>query len=285
MRGSVYERRDEIYVYNAVGIAPRYVFFMFLAEAVVYAVVGAMLGYLLSQGVGRILTEIGLTGGMNLTFTSIATIYASLAIGVVVILSTWFPARDAMRIAAPAEDSGWDIPEPDGNAMEFDLPFTFSAWERIAVLEFVYRFLRENGEGSAGRFLAGMPTFTVIETRASGEKADSGPPDTGGPDYLPAIETMIWLKPFELGVSQRLSVTFPFDPDTGKYKAVARLDHRSGTQESWTRLNRGFIQLVRRHFLHWRIVPDADREEMLKLARDRMLRSLGLKPDLSPAAP
>ena len=31
MRGSVYERREEIFVYNAVGIAPRYVFAMFFS--------------------------------------------------------------------------------------------------------------------------------------------------------------------------------------------------------------------------------------------------------------
>ncbi|NLF31541.1 MAG: ABC transporter permease, partial [Planctomycetes bacterium] len=61
IRGSVYERRDEIAVYNAVGIAPRYVFFMFFAEAFVYAVVGAVLGYFLSQGVGLALTTLGWT--------------------------------------------------------------------------------------------------------------------------------------------------------------------------------------------------------------------------------
>ncbi len=66
MKGSVYERRDEIAVYNAVGIAPRYIFFMFIAEAFVYAVVGSMLGYLLSQGTGRLLSALDLTGGMNM---------------------------------------------------------------------------------------------------------------------------------------------------------------------------------------------------------------------------
>ena len=54
MKGSVYERRGEIQVYNAVGIAPRYIFFMFVAEALVYAVVGTVTGCLLAQGVGRL---------------------------------------------------------------------------------------------------------------------------------------------------------------------------------------------------------------------------------------
>ena len=74
-------------IYNAVGVSPRYVFFMFIAEAFVYAVVGTMLGYLLSQATGRILTRFDMTGGLNMTFTSITTIYASLAVGATVFLS------------------------------------------------------------------------------------------------------------------------------------------------------------------------------------------------------
>ncbi len=99
MKGSVYERRDEIFVYNAVGIAPRYVFFMFFAEAFVYAVVGSVLGYLLSQGTGRILTELNFTGGLNMTFTSLTTIYASLTIAAAVFVSTYFPARQGLAVA------------------------------------------------------------------------------------------------------------------------------------------------------------------------------------------
>jgi len=136
MRGSVYERRDEIFVYNAVGIAPRYIFAMFFSEAFVYSVVGSLLGFLLSQGLGRALTALGLTGGLNMTFTSINTIYASLAIMAAVFLSTLFPARSAMRIAAPAEEAGWKLPEPRDDRMTFALPFTFGAQDRIMVLAF-----------------------------------------------------------------------------------------------------------------------------------------------------
>ena len=114
MRGSVYERSSEIFVYNAVGIAPRYVFFMFMAEAMVYAVVGSVLGFLLSQGVGRVLTELGWTGGLNMTYASLPTIYASLTIVAAVFISTYFPARSAMNIAKPADEAGWKLPEPEG---------------------------------------------------------------------------------------------------------------------------------------------------------------------------
>lgn len=256
MRGSVYERREEIFVYNAVGIAPKYVFFMFMAESFVYAVVGSILGYLLSQGTGRILTMLELTGGLNMTFTSISTIYASLTIAGAVFFSTYFPARQAMEISAPAEESGWDLPEPEEDELEFDLPFNFSIKGRIAVLAFFDRYLRDHGEGSAGRFFAAEPEITV------------GSEDDGADTTLiPEILTTIWLKPFDLAVSQRMTIAMPPDPETGQYKARIQLHRISGTRESWMRLNKGFVTLVRRHFLHWRAVSPSERDEMFVEAR------------------
>jgi hypothetical protein len=259
MKGSVYERRDEIYVYNAVGIAPRYVFFMFMAEALVYAVVGSVLGYLLSQGTGRILTELGWTGGMNMTYASLSTIYASLTIMAAVFVSTWFPARSAMEIAKPADDAGWKLPEPEGDDLAFDLPFNFRARGRMAVLSFFDRYLLDHAEGSAGSFYASTPRMLLLQE-------DAGP--------VPALAATIWLKPFDLAVSQRLVISLPVDPETGQFKARITLTRLSGTREAWVRLNGSFVTLVRRHFLHWRAVSPAERAEMFEEAREKFEREL-----------
>jgi len=260
MKGSVYERRDEIYVYNAVGIAPRYVFFMFMAEALVYAVVGSVLGYLLSQGVGRVLTEIGWTGGMNMTYASLSTIYASLTIMAAVFISTWFPARSAMEIAKPADDAGWKLPEPQGDELAFDLPFNFRNRGRMAVLSFFDRYLLDHAEGSAGSFHASTPRFQILHAPG------------GGP--IPALAATIWLKPFDLAVSQRLVISLPVDPETGQFKARVTLTRLSGTQEAWLRLNNSFVASVRRHFLHWRAVGKEERAEMFQEARQKFEQEL-----------
>ncbi len=262
MKGSVYERRSEIFVYNAVGIAPRYIFFMFVAEALVYAVVGSLLGYILSQGTGRILTALDWTGGMNMNFTSISTIYASLAIAVATILSTWFPARSAMEIAKPAEKSGWTLPTTEDDELAFELPFTFTHHDRIAVLGFFYQYFANLGEGSAGPFFAGVPRLEVHERE--------GGPD--GTEYVPAIVTQVWLKPFDLGVSQRISIDLATDPATGEYISLMRLQRITGTREAWLRLNTPLVALIRRHFLHWRAVTD-DRKEVLYAEARRMLEA------------
>lgn len=257
MRGSVYERRDEIFVYNAVGIAPRYVFFMFMAEALVYGVVGAVLGYLLAQGMGTVLTALGWTGGLQLNFTSRLTVYVSISIIAATLLSTLFPARAALRIAAPVEDVGWKLPPSEGDRLTFALPFTFNHRDRIAILAFFHRYFLDHGEGSAGRFFAGAPRLAVAEQ-----------PDPLQPDaYVPEIRATIWLKPFDLGVSQELVIRMQTDPETREYIASIHLERLSGTREAWLRLNHGFVAQIRRHFLHWRAVDAAQRAELFDEAK------------------
>jgi len=256
MKGSVYERRDELYVYNAVGIAPRYIFAMFFAESLVYAIVGSVLGYFLSQGVGAALTALDLTGGLNMTFASLNSVYASLAVMGAVFFSTWFPARTAVEIAATSEDSGWKLPEAEGGSLEFDLPFLFDARERLAVLAFFRHFLLNHTEGDGGIFQSSMPRSLV--------ESEGGAPD-GAP--VPGVGCEIWLKPFDLGVSQELRILTPTDPQSGEYVARLQLVHRNGTRDAWNRLNRGFIATLRRQFLHWRAVSPQQKELLLAETR------------------
>lgn len=257
MRGSVYERRDEIYVYNAVGIAPNHVFFMFMAEAAVYAVMGAMLGYILSQGMGRLLTAMGVTGGLNLDYSSIETVWASLAIMAAVLLSTILPARDAARLASPSGVSSWALPEKSGDVMSFSLPFTFTPHDRLAVISYFSRWLDANGEGSSGQFFCAPPDAKAIRNG----------------DLLPVVSSTVWLKPYDLGVSQRVDISLPVDPETGEYIAHVELTRLSGNQESWDRTVKPFLGVVRKQFLNWRATTDAEREEMFNEAREILSRT------------
>ncbi|MCG3147200.1 MAG: hypothetical protein PCFJNLEI_00638 [Verrucomicrobiae bacterium] len=251
MRGSVYERKDEIYVYNAVGIAPNHVFFMFMAEACVYSVVGAMLGYVLSQATGRVLSAIHLTGGMNMDYSSIETVYASWAICAAVLLSTLIPARDAARLASPSGVVSWDVPEAKHDTMEFNLPFTFTAHDRVAVISYFRRWLEANGAGSSGPFYCAPPE---VQLKAAAE-------------LIPALATTVWLKPYDLGVSQRLVIALPTDPETGEFIARITLVRQSGHTASWQRTVKPFLSALRKQFLNWRATTEADRGEMFAEAK------------------
>ncbi|MEI8242002.1 MAG: FtsX-like permease family protein [bacterium] len=263
MRGSVYERRDEIYVYNAVGIAPNHVFFMFMAEACVYAVVGAMLGYLLSQASGRVLMALHMTGGLNMNYSSIETIYASLAIVAAVLLSTILPARSAARLAAPAETREWKMPPVVDDTLSFNLPFTFTQHDRVAATSYFCRWLDAHGEGSAGPFFCGPPKAFL--RRGAGA--------TGAARLTPGIEATVWMKPYDLGVSHRMEITLPIDPETQEYVAQIRLTRLSGTLSAWERTTKVFLGILRKQFLNWRAATLEERAEMFGDARKLLLET------------
>ncbi|NLF93457.1 MAG: hypothetical protein GX564_06175, partial [Oligosphaeraceae bacterium] len=75
MMGSVYERKAEIAIYNAVGLNPTHIGMFFLAEAFVYSVIGSVGGYLIGQFTSIILTRTGLIGDLNLNFSSLSVVY------------------------------------------------------------------------------------------------------------------------------------------------------------------------------------------------------------------
>jgi hypothetical protein len=263
MKGSVYERRGEIQVYNAVGIAPRYIFFMFVAEALVYAVVGTVTGCLLAQAVGRLLSALGATAGMDMNFASLTTVYASLAIAGATLLSTIYPAMTAMEIAKPADNAGWSLPAPEADGrLSFTLPFTFTHRDRIAVLAFLHDYFGSFGEGSAGVFFSGPPELRVSDRL---DKLADGA-------YIPELKARIWLKPFDLGVSQDVEIELGTDPDTREYIAQMTITRVTGTLDSWYRLNRPFVAAVRRQFLHWRAVGEAQKDNLFVRARSLLQR-------------
>ena len=209
---------------------------------------------------GKLLTVLDMTGGLKMTFTSITTIWASIAVMICVFVSTRGPARMAMKIAQTADNSGWKLPPPTGDTMELDLPFTFDWHDRVAVLSFFHRFFLDHGPGSSGRFLTGFDSWTVTIP----------PNSTDASVIVPCLASTTWLKPFDLGVSQRLEITLPLDPTTGEYIARLRLTRLSGTHESWLRLNVGFVSSLREQFLHWRAVSPDERAAFFVEAKEHL---------------
>ena len=170
-----------------------------------------------------------------------------------------------MEIAKPADNAGWALPEPDADdRLSLLLPFTFTHYDRIAVLAFFHDYFDGFGEGSAGSFFASEPQLRIAD-RLDG-LADNA--------LIPAIEVRVWLKPFDLGVSQRIEIELGTDPDTREYIAKMILTRISGTRESWLRLNKPFVSAVRRQFLHWRAVDDGQKTTLFAEAQTLLRRSV-----------
>ena len=94
---------------------------------------------------------------------------------------------------------------------------------------------------------------------------------------------MTWLAPFDLGVSQRVAIeTTPTDT-ADVFEIYLVIDRESGDIFNWKRVNRRFLNTLRKQFLIWRTLKHAERERYLQ--GDGMALTEVSAPPLSGAQP
>ncbi|MCM8768143.1 MAG: FtsX-like permease family protein [Candidatus Omnitrophica bacterium] len=240
MLGSVYERIKEIGTYSAVGLAPVHIASLFLAESLVYAVLGAVTGYLLGQVIARVLMVTGLLQGLVLNYSSLSAVMATVIIVITVLLSTIYPARKASRMAVPDVTRRWVLPEPKGDLWQFEFPFTVSEVEVLGLASFLTEYFGSYQDVSLGNFY----------TNGAQLKAEKN--EIGKSVYT--ITTSVWLAPFDLGVSQKLTVVMKPLGQYNFYTIDVNIERTSGESTDWKRLNRRFLDGIRKQFLIWRTV-------------------------------
>ncbi len=240
MMGAVYERFREIGIYSSVGLAPSHIGALFLAEAAVFATLGAVLGYLIGQTMVLFLSMAGQLGGMSLNYSSLSAVSSTLIVMVTVFLSTLYPAKKASDMAVPDVTRKWEFPEPDGDRWVFDFPFTVGGAEVLGMYTYLTRVFESYGEGSVGDFVADNVHFTSTDL-------------AGEPQYEISMTT--WLAPYDLGISQDVRLLAIPTGEYNIYRIEVTIFRLSGDVASWKRINRGFLNVLRKRFLVWRTVP------------------------------
>ena len=245
MLGAVYERFREINIYSSVGLAPLHIALLFVAEAVVYSILGVTLGYILGQGIGKILISYNLLAGMNLNYSSVAAIVSAILVMAVVLLSTMYPARLAAQSAVPDTVRRWVPPAPNGNRWHFEFPFMVGEGEVIGLCGFLANYFKAYSEESIGDFYA--EKVRIVEDR-SGQKKEY------------AVQLLLWLAPFDMGVSEYLQLEFLPGNVSGVYNVEVYIERLSGQDTNWVRVNQKFINGLRKEFLLWHTLNNSMRD-------------------------
>jgi len=251
MLGSVFERVKEIAIFSSIGLSPGNIAMLFIAEALVYAIIGAVSGYLIGQALSKIISVFHILPGLYLNFSSTsAEVSIGLVIGVV-LLSTIFPAKKASEVATPSVDRTWRLPDPDGDTWRITLPFAVSGVQAPGINSFLTEWFQSYEEQSVGDFL----------TQGIGSRQVAMPMGEG---YR--LTGRVWLAPFDLGVSQDIALdTKPTDLED-IYAVDITLTRVSGDVSNWKRVNRRFLNVVRKQFLIWRTLTAEERERYLDVA-------------------
>ncbi|MHC5053645.1 MAG: FtsX-like permease family protein [Planctomycetota bacterium] len=248
MLGSVYERKNEIFVYSSVGLPPVSVSSLFLAESCVYAIVGACMGYLSGQVVSKVLLETGALSGLSLNYSAGSTVFVALLTMFIVLVSTLYPARQAFYAAIPgtAADEGEDAAaEIGGDELGLYLPFVATPSSIFGMQAYMHEFL----EG-----LEGLSVGTLaVDDLAASVAVKAGRP-------VPVLSFRAWIAPFDLGVSYDTRFRLDYREERGVYQFHLYAARASGDQQNWKRLTPRFILVLRKQLLMWRILsPEGQR--------------------------
>jgi len=249
MLGSVFERIREIHIFSSIGLSPTNIGTLFMAEALVYAILGSVSGYVLGQALSKVLSWLHLLQGLSLNFSSVSAVLSTLVVVAVVLLSTLWPAKKASEVATPASSRTWSVPDPEGDDWSLRLPFAVTGNQAVGVNGFLAEWFQSYEGYSVGDFITEGIFRESFET-------------PGGTGYR--IGCKAWLAPFDLGVSQMIRLeTVPTDfEDVYDLKLI--LHRVSGDVSNWKRVNRRFLNTLRKQFLVWRTLSAADRERYLQ---------------------
>jgi len=270
MVGSVYDRQREIAIYSSVGMAPRHIGFLFMAESLVYAVLGVCGGYFLGQLVVKILGPLGWLSGMTLNYSSMSAVGSALVVMLVVVVSAAYPAYKASQIAVPDIEKRMKLPEPTGDRWRFEFPFTVPAQEALGLWAFLREFFQNYSEESVGTFYA------------RGVQLECADPTPGAEHYR--LSMSVWLSPYDLGVSQRLVFDASPEKHYGEdiYEAHLDIARLSGEVSAWKRLNKRLITEIRKQFLIWRVVAPPSKQQFHQRGENLMA---GRDPEATSPAP
>ncbi|HYF47762.1 MAG TPA: FtsX-like permease family protein [Planctomycetota bacterium] len=241
MIGNVYERRTEIQVFSSVGLAPRHVAGMFLAEALVYAGIASVLGYF----IGIILLDVFRQAGwlpedFHPNYFGKVVIWSAVLATSSSLLSVLYPMHIASRMVNPSLERIWRIPtEPANNRWTIPLPFVASGRNDVlGILQFAREFLSHyRGERTGAFTIEADPEF-----ERSGEVA--------------ALNATVWLAPFERDLVQQIRIVPRRDEGKNRFHFDLEATRVSGPEYLWKKSNHAFVDALRKQMLIWHSLGD-----------------------------
>jgi hypothetical protein len=274
MIGSVYERKREIGIYTSVGLAPSHVSFLFIAEAMAFAVLSVVLGYILAQGTASVFGKTALWSGITVNYSSLAGVAAMVLIFLVVLVSVIYPSRVASQIAIPDVSRSWTLPKAEGARLTVVLPVLMKYGELKGVGGYIYRYFQGHQDVSHGMFSTG--DFRVIyecPTYEYGGEAKEFCRDCDCiKDRCLQLRSTVWLAPFDFGIMQSVDIVFcPSEDDPNFVEIRMDLVREAGEANAWHRVNKAFVNQFRKQLLMWRSLTKEAHEHFAE-ALDEAIR-------------
>ena len=264
MIGTVYERKREIGIYTSVGLAPSHVAFLFVAESLAFAVLSVVLGYVLAQTAAAVFSGTSLWAGLTVNYSSLAGVAAMLLVFTVVLVSVLYPARVAAKIAIPDVNRSWSLPEAEKNMIDLSMPVLIHYGEVKGIGGFIADYFASYRDVSHGIFSTNkmevephcqymnhnVDAIPVLCTDNRCEKR-----------HCLHLKVRAWLAPFDFGIMQHVDIFLaPSEDDPHFLEIRTVLTREAGETNAWKRINKVFVNQLRKQLLVWRSLTPEEKE-------------------------
>ncbi len=272
MLGSVMERKKEISIYNAIGLNPTHVMVFFLAEALVFGLVGAVAGYFIGQGLSVV---VGQFVEINLNYSSLSVMVVIFLTISTVMLSTLYPAALAAKAAVPSGQRKWSLPRPEGDEISLKFPFSYDSRRILGICAYLNDFMQQNSEASTGKFLSKLRVIGRVPSTSGPEDDSLDNHSILTPGESLAMVYDIAPIPFDLGVNQKMEVYADYDSRVKAHMLSVHITRESGDRDSWTTVNQPFLEALRKRLLGWRS-QKAETQEAYFVAGEKLFEDTEL---------
>ncbi len=258
---TVYESKKEIAIFTSLGLAPFHIAGLFLAEFLVYAVIGSVIGYLAGITSAVTLSVIGMFPESLAINYSSGSVINALGFGIAgILLSTIYPLRISAKISVPSVKRSWELatrPGEDGKRWSIPLPFVAATKEEAkGILEFLREFfVIYESESVGGAFFA-----ESIRTRevTRNERREI---------HLLAV---VSLAPFDMGLKQRTDLFSYFDEEKSRWIFEIDLLKTDGILSAWETSVRRFVDSIRKQLLIWRSLPQSEKSTKAQQFKEKV---------------
>jgi hypothetical protein len=247
MLASVYERKREIAIYNAVGMSPTHVIVSFIVEALTYSIPAIFLGYLSGIVATDLLIKLKMyPQNLYPNFSSFSVLLVVALSIVVVLLSVAYPASLAGRLVIPSLAVRWTKLEkgPTTDSWKIDLPLVLSSKDEAK--GFIL-FMKEFFQSSIGRY----GSFYIEDVNLSEKQVE----DT----YTITLVASSRFAPYDMGIKSDIIIEVVKQRLSSQYLSSITLRRISGYSQSWKTTAVLVMNELRKQIIVWRGLSPEDR--------------------------
>ena len=224
---------------------------IFMMDFLIYAVVGAPIGYVLSIGICIIAMAQSPSLYLNYSSTWVVT-----SVGIAMIatmLGALYPLYKVAKVSVPSLERAWKPPtKPKYDTWTIPFPFiVVSEAETKAIFNYIKEFLESHK-------LVRSRVFQTLEV--SYEEAEA-------PVKRRTLVSRVYLEPYEKGIKQRALLNAVWNVEAQRYFYELHLEREAGLKKDWATYVYDLVDEVRKQILLWRTLPDSEKSRYFEVQK------------------